>query len=82
MIDARIINIEEEKYRLVGIIKDYAYSELIKTLQFIKDNEIPVEVNINDIADTDGEEYYIDSICLVSPNVGGEIQPYIAVYVR
>ena len=48
----------------------------------MRKNEIPLIINTNDIIDTDGEEYYIDSITMVFPKVGGEIGNCITVYVE
>lgn len=77
----RIIDIDEKRYKLLSSTSDESYSELLKSLYFMKNNNIPIEVSTEDVADTDGEGYYIDSISFVAPQIGGEIEPYIAVYV-
>lgn len=57
-------------------------SELIKTLNYMKENDIPITINTEDIVDTDGEDYYINSFSVVFPKVGGEIIPHIVIYVE
>lgn len=69
-------------YKLKGYAEIYNISELIKSLQYMKENEIPLEINTEDIADTDGEEYFVRDISIVFPKCGGDINPYIAVYVE
>lgn len=69
-------------YKLKGYAEIYNISELIKSLQYMKENEIPLEINTEDIADTDGEEYPIQDVRIVFPKCGGEINPYVAVYVE
>ena len=53
-----------------------------RILHYMKENEIPLEINTEDIADTDGEEYFVRDISVVFPKCGGDINPYIAVYVE
>ena len=48
----------------------------------MKENEISLEINTEDIADTDGEEYFIRDISIVFPKCGGNINAYVAVYVE
>ena len=57
-------------------------SELIKTLNYMKENDIPITINTEDIVDTDGEDYYIKNFSVVFPKVGGEIIPHILIYVE
>lgn len=67
---------------LIGIIKTDNMSETLKSLKFCKDNQMSIELNVLDIADTyKNEEYEILDITIVAPKVGGETLPYIAVYV-
>ena len=63
-----------DDYKLLG--------EVFKTLDYMRKNEIPLIINTNDVIDTDGEEYYIDSITMVFPKVSGEIGSCITVYVE
>lgn len=69
-------------YKLKGYDNIANISELIKSLHYMQENEIPIEINTRDSADTDGEEYFIRDITIVFPNVGGEIGSYVAVYVE
>ncbi len=69
-------------YKLKGYAEIYNISELIKSLHYMKENEIPLEINTEDVADTDGEEYSIQDVRIVFPKCGGKINPYIAVYVE
>ena len=80
----RIVAFSEkyEGYKLKGYIKIENISEVFKTLHYMKENEIPMVINTNDVVDTDGEEYYINSIGMVFPKVGGEIREYVVVYVE
>jgi len=71
-----------EGYKLKGYAEIYNISELIKAFHYMKENEISLEINTEDIADTDGEEYFIRDISIVFPKCGGEINPYIAIYVE
>lgn len=48
----------------------------------MKENDIPITINTEDIVDTDGEDYYINSFNVVFPKVGGEIIPHIVIYVE
>lgn len=80
----RIISFSDnyEGYRLKGYADIDNISELIKTLDYMRENEIPITINTEDIVDTDGEDYYIRSIGVVFPKVGGEIIPHIVIYVE
>lgn len=69
-------------YKLKGYAEIYNISELIKAFHYMKENEIPLEINTEDISDTDGEEYSIQDVRIVFPKCGGEINPYVAVYVE
>lgn len=71
-----------EGYKLKGYDKIDNISELIKTFHYMKENEISLEINTEDIADIDGEEYFIRNISIVFPKCGGGINPYVAVYVE
>lgn len=48
----------------------------------MRENEIPITINTEDIVDTDGEDYHIRSFSVVFPKVGGEIIPHIVIYVE
>ena len=80
----RIISFSDnyEGYRLKGYADIDNISELIKTLDYMRENEIPITINTEDIVDTDGEDYYIRSVSVVFPKVGGEIVPHIVIYVE
>lgn len=71
-----------DNYKLLGYTEVENISEVFKTLDYMRKNEIPLIINTNDIVDTDGEEYYIDSITMVFPKVSGEIGSCITVYVE
>lgn len=80
----RIISFSDnyEGYRLKGYADVENISELIKTLDYMRENEIPITINTEDIVDTDGEDYHIRSFSVVFPKVGGEIIPHIVIYVE
>lgn len=80
----RIISFSDnyEGYRLKGYADVENISELIKTLDYMKENDIPITINTEDIIDTDGEDYCITSFSVVFPKVGGEIIPHIVIYVE
>lgn len=80
----RIISFSDnyEGYRLKGYADVENISELIKTLDYMKENDIPITINTEDIVDTDGEDYCITSFSIVFPKVGGEIIPHIVIYVE
>lgn len=80
----RIISFSDnyEGYKLKGYTDIDNISELIKTLDYMRENEIPITINTEDIVDTDGEDYYIRSFSVVFPKVGGEIIPHIVIYVE
>ena len=69
-------------YKLKGYDEIDNISELIKSLHYMKENEISLEINTENITDTDGEKYFIRDISIVFPKCGGEINPYVAVYVE
>lgn len=80
----RIISFSDnyEGYKLKGYTDIDNISELIKTLDYMRENEIPITINTEDIVDTDGEDYYIRSFSVVFPKVGDEIIPHIVIYVE
>lgn len=69
-------------YKLKGYDEIDNISELIKAFHYMKENEISLEINTENIADTDGEEYLIRDISIVFPKCGGDINAYVAVYVE
>lgn len=71
-----------EGYRLKGYDDIDNISELIKTLHFMKKNEIPLTINTQNMVDTDGEEYFIHDISVVFPKCGVEIGTHVAVFVE
>lgn len=71
-----------DDYKLKGYADIDNISELIKALDYMKENGIPLTINIEDIVDTDGEEYFIHDTSIVFPKVNGEIGSYVAVYVE
>ncbi|WP_288682337.1 hypothetical protein [uncultured Eubacterium sp.] len=81
----RIVLFKEgrDDYNLIGYTNDIEnISELIKSLDYMKNNEIPITINTKDIVDTDGEEYFIEDFSIVFPNVGGEVGTYLEIYVE
>ena len=68
----------DEKTRMNEFIKSLCE---IKKIQEKNPDLIGLELNTEDIVDTFGEWYDIDSITLNIPKPFGEILPYIAVYV-
>ncbi|WP_448902239.1 hypothetical protein [Eubacterium sp.] len=80
----RIVSFREgDKYKLIGCTNDIDnISELIKSLDYMKKHEIPIVINTEDIADTDGEEYDIEDFNIVFPKVGGETGTYLEIYVK
>lgn len=80
----RIVGFSEkyEGYKLLGCTEIENISEVFKTLDYMRENEIPIIINTNDVIDSDGEEYYIDSLTMVFPSVSGEICSCIIVYVE
>ena len=73
---------ENDKYFLVSYTEFSDYSEVFKMLYYIKENNIPLEINTADVVDCPGEEHYIKDISFVMPDCGGMIQSYIAVYLN
>ncbi len=71
-----------DDYKLLEYTEVENVSEVFKTLDYMRKNEVPLIINTNDVIDTDGEKYYIDSITMVFPKVGGEIRSCITVYVE
>lgn len=71
---------ENDKYFLVSCAEFSDYSEVFKMLHYMKENNIPLEINTADVVDCPDEECYIEDISFVMPDCGGIIQPYIAVY--
>lgn len=69
-------------YKLIGYADIENINEIMKTLEYMRKSEIPLVINTEDTVDTDGEEFFIDSVNLVFPKVGGEINPYISVFVE
>ena len=80
----RIIAFSEnyDGYKTKGCANIDNISELIKSLDYMKEKEITLTINFKDIVDADGEEYFIHDISIVFPKVGGEIEPYVVVYVE
>lgn len=68
-----------EAYHPIGYTDFTDYSEALKMLHYMKQNEIPLEVN-DGVVDNPDEEYLIDEVSFVMPKWGEEILPYIAVY--
>lgn len=71
-----------EGYKLKGYDEIDDLCELVKTLCYMKENEIPIIINTEDLVDTDGEEYYIQDINVVFPRTGGELESYVSVFVE
>ena len=66
-------------YHPIGYTDFIDYSETLKMLHYMKENEIPLEIN-GGMIDNPGEEYYIKDISFVMPNCGSSLISYIAVY--
>lgn len=76
-------NDEGKTYYKVLSYKDFDdYNVVMDMLHKMKQNSIPIEVNSNNMADTDGDRYYIEDISFVMPGTKSELKPYISVYVE
>lgn len=73
---------DDDMYKLLTIIDVSSYEEIMRLLMYMKEEDIPIEINTNDIADTGGEEYSITDVRFIVPTLGGEIGEYISVYVE
>lgn len=69
-------------YKLISYANINEVYEVMKTLEYMRQAEIPLIINTENMVDTDGEEFPIQSVNLVFPKVGGEINPYISVFVE
>ena len=67
----RIISFSKryDEYKLKGYAEIDNISELFKTLDYMKEHEIPLNINTEDMVDTDGEEYFIHDISIIFPKV-------------
>lgn len=76
-------NDKGKTYYKVLSYKDFDdYNVVMDMFHKMKQNSIPIEVNNNNMADTDGDRYYIEDISFVVPGVNSELNPYISVYVE
>lgn len=84
ILQIRIVGFSEryDGYKLLGYTEVENISEVFKTLDYMRKNEISIIINTNDVIDSDGEEYYIDSLAMIFPSVSGEIGSCITVYVE
>lgn len=84
MIKVRVLNIEKENndiFEFISIFDTDNVSELIKMLNFMKENDIDLE-NTSKADSNISDVYKIDSISFVTPIFGSDIIPYLAVYVK
>lgn len=83
--DIRFVTDNSDKsrndYKLLSVIDVKDYDIAMKMLSYMKEAEIPVMINTEDLADTDGDVYDIENVLFVTPEIGGEIKEHIAVYV-
>ena len=81
--DIRFITDNEDKtrddYKLLSVIDVKDYDVAMKMFNYMKEADIPVM--IKDLADTDGDVYYIENVLFVTPEIGGEILECITVFV-
>lgn len=75
-------NKDENNYKLLSVIDISDYDTVMKMFTYMKENDIPLEVNTNDIVDTDGEQYFVKDVWFVVPMLGAEIMEYISVFVK
>ena len=68
-------------YKLLSVIDIKDYDIAMKMLNYMKEADIPVMINTEDSADTDGDVYCIENVLFVVPEIGGEIVECITVYV-
>ena len=91
----RFIKIDEDNEENNKVISIYEpeendkLNEIFQTLCTIKEltnkdvfNDVGIELNTKDIVDKDGDWYEIKYISFVIPKIGGQILPYIAVYIN
>lgn len=69
-------------YKLLGYYNSNNFSEDMKLFNYMMNSEIPMQINTKNIADTDGDEYFIQYVTFASPAIHCEINPYIEVYVE
>ena len=83
--DIRFITDNEDKtrddYKLLSVIDVKDYDIAMKMFNYMKEADIPVMINTEDLADTDGDVYYIENVLFVTPEMGGEIAECITVFV-
>lgn len=83
--DIRVVTFDEicKNYKLIGYAKDvYNISELIKSLDYMSEYQIPITINTEDTPDSEDKEYFIEDFSIVFPRVGGEIGSYLKICVE
>lgn len=71
------------RYKLLGYYNSKTYDVDMKMFHYMRDNEITLDLNTTGVADTDGEEYVIESVQFVAPSSKvDELQPCVLVYVE
>ena len=84
--DIRFVTDNEDKnsnsdYKLLSVIDIKDYDVAMKMFNYMKEADIPIMINTEDLADTDGDVYYIENVLFVTPEMGGEIAECITVFV-
>ena len=74
-------NNSNSDYKLLSVIDIKDYDVAMKMLNYMKEADVPVMINTEDLADTDGDIYYIENVLFVTPKMCGEIEECITVYV-
>ena len=71
------------KAKIQSIVNFDDWYTAYKVLKYMeKEETATIEINIKDIADTDGIIYEITSVTLVVPKVSGDILPHVEVVIR
>lgn len=83
--DIRFVTDNSDKsrndYKLLSVIDIKDYDVAMKMFNYMKEANAPVMINTEDLADTDGDIYYIENVLFVTPEIGGEIAECITVFV-
>ena len=83
--DIRFVTDNSDKsrndYKLLSVIDIKDYDVAMKMFNYMKEANVPVMINTEDLADTDGDIYYIENVLFVTPEIGGEIAECITVFV-
>lgn len=80
--DAKILIMNQNEYRLLSVIKFDHYDTAMKMFDYMKENDIPLEINTSDSIRGDGDEYFIKDIRYIAPTLNGQITDHIQVFVE